>query len=113
MTGKIHSRLLIFFTIAAICAPLLTLSGSPIHGMPEAHANQDEPDIQWFKEQMQIDPRFQEPDQGILGMSWIHFLTMIFLILFFFGGLMAHFMRIRKRKQILLALLTERQKKEK
>jgi len=34
---------------------------------------------------MKIDPKYQEQDRGILGMSYAHFFIMVFLILFFIG----------------------------
>jgi hypothetical protein len=96
------------FALIWLCLVLSALH--TLGGAMEACAAQPEPDIQWFREQMQIDPKYLEQEEGIFGISWFHFLTMMFLLLFFFMGLLAHFARIRKRKQILIALLTERLK---
>lgn len=69
------------------------------------------PDIQWFKEEMKISPKYQEKKEGILGMSWIHFLTMAFLVVFFFGALMVYHLRTVRTREILERLLKEEEDK--
>jgi len=78
-------------------------------GLPGAWAADapNQTDIQWFKDQMRISPKYLESREGILGMSWLHFLTMVFLTVFFIGALIARYLRNRRAKQMLAALLRE------
>lgn len=69
--------------------------------------NDNKPDIQWFKKEMKIDPKYTEKHEGILGMSWAHFFTMIFLVLFFFIALIAYHQRTTRTTRILEKLLKE------
>jgi hypothetical protein len=71
----------------------------------------ERPDIQWFKQEMKISPKYQDKREGILGMSWIHFLTMIFLTVFFVGVLAAYYMRSVRTRKILERLLKEEEDK--
>ena len=64
-------------------------------------------DIQWFKDELRISPKYIEHDEGILGMSWLHFLLMIFLIVFFVGALVAYFRQTNRTKRILQQLYEE------
>jgi len=65
-------------------------------------ANAEEtPGIQWFKDQMKISNKYVEQQEGALGMSWAHFLTMVFLVLFALGALLAFFQRQRRTREIL------------
>lgn len=61
----------------------------------------EDPDIQWFKDQMKISDKYVEQQEGILGVSWAHFLTMVFLVLFALGALAAFFLRQRRTREIL------------
>jgi hypothetical protein len=63
-------------------------------------------DIQWFKDEMRISPKYIEAQEGILGMSWLHFLLMLFLVLFFFGALIAYYKQTNRTKRILQQLLS-------
>jgi hypothetical protein len=56
---------------------------------------------------MRISPKYLERDEGIMGMSWTHFFTMLFLILFFIAAMTALVMRHRRTKQLLDTLLKE------
>lgn len=70
----------------------------------------EEPDpekIQWFREKMRISPKYLEEEEGVLGMSWAHFFTMMFLVLFFIAAMTALVMRHRRTKQLLDTLLKE------
>lgn len=69
------------------------------------------PDIQWFKEEMKISPKYQEKREGVLGMSWNHFLTMAFLVVFFFGAFLVYHLRTVRTRQILERLLKEEEDK--
>jgi len=60
---------------------------------------------------MKISPKYQEKKEGILGMSWAHFLTMTFLVVFFVGALAAYHMRTVRTRQILERLLKEEENK--
>ena len=62
---------------------------------------EEAPDIQWFKDQMKISDKYVEQQEGVLGVSWAHFLTMIFLVLFALGALVAFFQRQRRTREIL------------
>lgn len=73
----------------------------------EEAGNQGEPDIGWFREEMKISPKYRDKDEGVLGMSWTHFFTMLFLVLFFVGGIVALVMRHRRTKELLNLLLKE------
>lgn len=75
-----------------------------------ASGEAEEPDpekIQWFREKMRISPNYLEREEGVLGMSWAHFFTMLFLILFFLAAMTALVMRQRRTKQLLNTLLKE------
>ena len=61
----------------------------------------EDPDIQWFKDQMKISDKYVEQQEGILGVSWAHFLTMVFLVVFALGALVAFFQRQRRTREIL------------
>lgn len=55
---------------------------------------------------MGISPKYLEKDEGIM-MSWTHFFTMLFLILFFIAAMTALVMRHRRTKQLVNTLLKE------
>ena len=58
-------------------------------------------DIEWFKDQMKISEKYLEQQEGIMGMSWAHFFTMVFLVLFAIAALVAFFQRQRRTREIL------------
>lgn len=62
---------------------------------------EEAPDIQWFKDQMKISDKYVEQQEGVLGVSWAHFLTMVFLVLFALCALVAFFQRQRRTREIL------------
>lgn len=70
-------------------------------GSPMTATAGEDPDIQWFKDQMKISDKYVEQQEGILGVSWAHFLTMVFLVLFALGALVALFQRQRRTREIL------------
>jgi len=72
-------------------------------------AGEDPFNIQWFREEMKISPKYLEKNQGVMGMSWAHFLTMVFLVIFFVGALIAVYMRNKRTKTILNSLLKEKE----
>jgi cbb3-type cytochrome oxidase subunit 3 len=78
-----------------------------------AAQNPDQRDIQWFKDEMRISPKYIEEQEGILGMTWPHFLVMVLLIIFFIGALIAMYLRQKRTKQILASLLQEERNESK
>ena len=74
---------------------------------PEPTRDDEAPRIQWFREEMKISPRYLEHDEGIMGMSWTHFFTMLFLVLFFVAAMAGLVMRQRRTRQLLNRLLEE------
>lgn len=98
----------VFVFVAAVLA--LNWSAAPAadnDAAPRAVQTGETPDIEWFKQELKIDPQYMEQSEGILGMSWAHFLTMTFLVLFFFGALMAYHRRTTRTTRILEQLLKE------
>jgi len=73
----------------------------------EEPENQGETDIQWFREEMKISPKYMERKEGVLGMSWTHFFTMLFLVFFFVGAVVALVIRHKRTKELLDLLLKE------
>jgi len=65
------------------------------------------PDLHRFRQELKIDPKYVEHREGILGMGWAHFLIMAFLIIFFFGALIAYHRRATRTARILERLLKE------
>jgi hypothetical protein len=65
------------------------------------------PDIQWFKDQMKISDKYRETHEGILGISWIHFFVMIFLILFGIGALLMFGIKQKRLKEIISEIQKE------
>lgn len=73
----------------------------------EEPENQGETDIEWFREEMKISPKYMERKEGVLGMSWTHFFTMVFLVVFFMGAVVALVIRHKRTKELLNLLLKE------
>ena len=76
------------------------------HVLPVAQ-QQGPKDIQWFKDKMKISPKYVERRPGILGMSWGHFFTMVFLLLFAAGALVVFILRYKRTKEILKLIKEE------
>ncbi len=68
------------------------------------------PDINWFKDQLNVFPKYQEKETGIFGFSWAHFLTMIFMGCFLVLGLVFAFLRYKRTKELLKYIEQEVQK---
>ena len=62
--------------------------------------NPDEKEIEWFRDQMQISEKYVEDHEGILGMSWAHFLSMVFLFLFALGALIILIQRQKRTREV-------------
>lgn len=78
--------------------------------LSEKERNKQEVDIQWFRDEMKISPNYLERDEGILGMSWTHFLTMVFLVVFFIIAIVGLIVRQKRRKELLNLLLNKEEK---
>lgn len=83
-----------------------------IAGVAQAQTQEGPEDIQWFKKTMNIAPKYQEQRSGVLGMSWPHFILMIFLLLFFLATLLNYYLRSKRTKDILRALFEEDRSRE-
>jgi ABC-type phosphate transport system permease subunit len=102
-------RMCLFFMFVFLQVFWLSLLPIIYGGGAVSHAveNQDQADIQWFKEEMKIAPKYVEEQEGIWGMSWGHFFIMVFLVLFFIGALAAVYMRNKRTREILALMLKE------
>jgi len=69
--------------------------------------NPQESDIQWFRDQLKISERYVEEQEGVWGMSWAHFLTMTFLVLFALGALVVLIQQQRRTKDIMETIRKE------
>lgn len=76
---------------------------------PETPENHQERDIRWFRDEMKISPKYLDKAEGILGMSWTHFFTMLFLVFFSVAAVTALVIRHRRTKQLLNQLLQEKE----
>lgn len=65
------------------------------------------PDIEWFKRETGISPKYVEHESGVMGISWVHFFAMVFLILSFFLAIFALYLRYRRTKELLNLILKE------
>lgn len=63
--------------------------------------SQNNLDIQWFKDQMRISDKYAEQKDGIWGMSWAHFVTMVLLVLFALGALVVFIQQQKRTKEIM------------
>lgn len=79
---------------------------------PSVVASPSPEDIQWFRDKLQISEKYKERETGILGLSWAHFLSMVFLVVFFIGALTISVLRARRTREILEALMKEKDLKE-
>ncbi len=66
-----------------------------------ADQNREKNSIQWFKDEMKISPKYLEKNEGILGMSWAHFLTMVFLAAFGAGAFIVFILRYRRARELI------------
>ena len=86
-------------------------AGLPLgHDVALASEDLDQPDIEWFKKELRISPKYVEKHEGVLGLSWAHFLTMVFLIISFIVALLAVIIRYRRTKELLTLIMKEEQK---
>lgn len=89
--------------------PLVSSLGlERVGGVAWAAQDEEQKSIEWFKQEMKISPKYLERKEGILGMSWGHFFTMLFLVLFASGALIVFLMRYKRTKDILKLIKEER-----
>jgi hypothetical protein len=106
----------VFIVLVALSAVKIGLATSILHHPPPSQslnrtawaAETSEPDIEWFKQEMGIAEKYREHREGIWGMSWAHFITMVFLVIFFIGALIAVYIRNKRTREILKSLLEEK-----
>jgi hypothetical protein len=77
-------------------------------GYAEPAYGVEPPTIEWFKRELRISPKYVEEQQGVFGLSWAHFMTMVFLALFFMLALVALLVRYRRTKELLRLLIEEK-----
>jgi hypothetical protein len=75
----------------------------------QGESEQPPPNIEWFKKELRISPKYQEREIGIMGLSWAHFLVMVFLTVSFVIALIALIVRYTRTKE-LVAMLTKEEK---
>lgn len=103
---KYTKVILLLFAVGAIWTVVPGDRTGSIH-TNAAWAAEASPDIQWFKEEMLVSQKYLPKEEGIFGVSWAHFLTMAFLVIFFLGTLIQLYIRSRRTEEILTTLLKE------
>lgn len=91
---------------AANASDLKTFNALPAYSAEQSR-NSQEPDIQWFRDQLKISDRYVEEQEGVWGVSWTHFLTMVFLGLFVLGSVAVWIQQQRRTKDILESIRKE------
>ena len=107
---KVSGWLIVFIFIAAVFSTntlALESTTSADNRSTEGTPIVQQTDIKWFKQELKIDPKYTERREGILGMNWVHFITMVFLVIFFFGALIVYHRRTTRTTRILEQLLKE------
>jgi hypothetical protein len=91
---------------AANASDLKIFHSSPAYSADQSRKSQ-EPDIQWFRDQLKISDRYVQEQEGIWGVSWAHFLTMVFLGMFVLGSLAVWIQQQRRTRDILDSIRKE------
>lgn len=73
----------------------------------EGSEQEDRPTLEWFKKELRISSKYRDRDVGILGLSWAHFLVMVFLTVFFLIALVALIVRYNRTKELVSMLVKE------
>jgi hypothetical protein len=81
-------------------------------GRTSPSQTEETPSIDWFKKELGISDKYIEKHEGVLGLSWAHFLTMVFLICSFILGLIFAVVRHRRTKELLTIMSEEEPKHE-
>ncbi|MFW6284103.1 MAG: hypothetical protein ACOC1H_01790 [Desulfosalsimonas sp.] len=71
------------FEAATAPEDLLHLTAVRAQTTPDTY----EKEIEWFRDQMGISEKYMKDQDGVWGMSWGHFFTMVLLVLFALGAL--------------------------
>lgn len=105
---RIFFLLIIFWTILPVLLPVTAgfCETGRLPGITHG-PGAETPNLQWFRQELKIDPKYLEHSEGILGMGWAHFLLMVFLVIFFFGALIAYHRHTTRTARILERLLKE------
>jgi hypothetical protein len=126
--GVWAKKALFLFTVCSILVPMMAgntplKAGStydveggfamPGPGAVSLSHTEELPTIEWFKKELRISPKYTEEHEGVFGLSWAHFLTMVFLILFFVLGLAVLVIRYRRTRELLTMLLKEEERETK
>ena len=82
------------------------------HAAAFASAQEEKPDIEWFRKETGIASKYMEQESGVMGLSWAHFLTLVFLALSFVVALVALILRYRRTKELLRLILKEESKND-
>lgn len=121
-TGQTAFTILFIYLIATVSAAAFTvridsdqsfwerrdISGAiPWTSSAMAAAEPENSDLKWFRDKMKISPEYTERHEGVLGMSWAHFLTMVFLALFATGAFIVFYMRHKRTREIIKLLKEE------
>lgn len=72
-----------------------------------AASEPENPDLKWFRDKMKISSKYVERHEGVMGMSWAHFLAMVFLALFATGAFIVFYMRHKRTREIIKLLKEE------
>lgn len=102
--------LFVLSLLAGDCMVTCLQATAPLPGLQRAAWAEEtaEPNIQWFKQEMRIAEKYQEHREGIWGMSWAHFITMVFMFVFFIAAVIAMYIRNKRTREILASLLREK-----
>ncbi|MFO7964061.1 MAG: hypothetical protein R6U50_09095 [Desulfobacterales bacterium] len=69
--------------------------------------NREEPDIQWFKDRLQISEKYVEQEEGIFGISWFHFFVMVLLVAIGVGALVLNLLKQKRMREIVTSIRKE------
>lgn len=111
---KITAAALIIISLAVFQLPG-SVSGIELKELffVSAAQDQEQPDIKWFKDEMRISSKYTEGEKGIMGISWVHFFLMAFLVLFFIMALAALILRYGRTRELIKIILAESSKDRK
>jgi hypothetical protein len=103
---QMYMAFLVIVASILIPIPSLVVANEPPLGSEAGLQAPSNPDIQWFKEELHISPKYIEEQEGILGMSFLHLLLMLFLFIFFLGALVVYYRQTSRTKRILQQILS-------
>jgi len=91
--------------LPGVAASFLLIAGLVIPTF--ASQQEDQPDIDWFKKEMGISLKYTEHESGVMGLSWAHSLTMVFLVLSLVTAVVALIFRYWRTRELLTLILKE------